>query len=129
MTTEDIDIDRISGNAPDDVKAVVADTSVFFVLARNIEGVNGPIFGEAITKRLVVTEVSVDKKIEEPSRMEGRVVCELTVEDGEETPSLCVNDVAYGWGESTDMVNGGGKIHGGCSAFLIDVSGTLPIVV
>ncbi|KAG6841294.1 hypothetical protein C0991_012464 [Blastosporella zonata] len=97
------DISRVSGNAPDDVKTVVSNTSMFY--AHHIDGVTGPIFGEAITKRLDITEVSIEQKAEEPLKAEGRVVCELTVEE--------------------DMVNGGGKIHGGCSAFLVDVCSSM----
>ncbi|KAF5388333.1 hypothetical protein D9615_000806 [Tricholomella constricta] len=104
--TEDEVIEQISGNAPKHVKAAVANTSMFY--AHHIEGVTGPIFGESITKRMVVTEVSVDKKLEEPSRLEGRVVCELTVDE--------------------DMINGGGNIHGGCSAFLIDVCSSMALM-
>ncbi|KAG6844358.1 hypothetical protein H0H87_007539 [Tephrocybe sp. NHM501043] len=100
---EERDISQVAGNAPNDVKAAVADTSMFF--ARRIDGVTGPIFGEAITKRMIVTEVSIDKKAEEPLKTEGRVVCELTVEE--------------------DMVNGGGNIHGGCSAFLVDICSSM----
>ncbi|KAG6917659.1 hypothetical protein DXG01_001634 [Tephrocybe rancida] len=73
------DISHVSGNAPDEVKAVISNTSIFY--AHNLKGVTGPIFGEAITKRLAVTEVSVEKKAEEPQKTEGRVVCELTVEE------------------------------------------------
>ncbi|KAG6812150.1 hypothetical protein H0H92_004149 [Tricholoma furcatifolium] len=99
---EELDVSKVAGNAPDHVKAVVANTSMFY---RHIDGVKGPIFGEAITKRMAVTEISIDKKAEEPLKSEGRVVCELTVQD--------------------DMVNGGGNIHGGCSAFLVDVCSSM----
>ncbi|KAF7326867.1 4HBT domain-containing protein [Mycena venus] len=64
-----------------------------------------PGFGDSIIRALVVTHASVDRKAEEPLKQEGRVVCELTVTEG--------------------MLNGGGNIHGGCSAFLIDVCSTL----
>jgi len=105
---EDIDVSRIAGNTPDHVKALIGNTSFFLAYARTLDGVKGPIFGESITKRVVVTEVSVEKKAEEPMKLEGRVVCELTVED--------------------DMVNGGGNIHGGCSAFLIDMCSTMALL-
>ncbi|GLB34270.1 putative thioesterase superfamily protein [Lyophyllum shimeji] len=105
---EDIDVTRIAGNAPDHVKSFLADTSFFYEYAHTLDGVTGPIFGESIMKRIVVTEVSVEKKAEEPRKLEGRVVCEVTVED--------------------DMINGGGNIHGGCSAFLIDVCSTMALM-
>ncbi|KAJ7147375.1 HotDog domain-containing protein [Mycena filopes] len=68
-----------------------------------------PGFGNSIISALVVTEASVLPKAEEPLKEEGRVVCEITVTE--------------------DMLNGGGNIHGGCSAFLIDVCSTLSLMV
>ncbi|KAJ6480414.1 hypothetical protein C8R45DRAFT_832196, partial [Mycena sanguinolenta] len=50
---------------------------------------------------LVVTHASVEEKVEEALKREGKVVCELTVTE--------------------DMLNGLGTVHGGCSAFLIDI--------
>lgn len=91
-----IDISKISGNASPEIKRVVGNP-VF--LRRPPSPV--PAFGEIISQRIQITEISIDKKQEEPRKIEARVVCELTVED--------------------DMVNGGGKIHGGCSAFLVDL--------
>ncbi|KAJ7631962.1 HotDog domain-containing protein [Mycena polygramma] len=64
-----------------------------------------PGFGDSIIRNLVVTHASVEKKAEEPLKEQGRVVCELVVTE--------------------DMLNGGGNVHGGCSAFLIDVCSTL----
>ncbi|RDB19982.1 Acyl-coenzyme A thioesterase 13 [Hypsizygus marmoreus] len=104
---EDEAVARIAGNASEDVKRALAHPGAFFVNRAMLEGVKGPIFGETITNRMVVTEVSVEQKKEEPSRLEGKVVCELTVEE--------------------DMINGGGNIHGGCSAFLIDICSTLAL--
>ncbi|KAJ7778475.1 HotDog domain-containing protein [Mycena metata] len=68
-----------------------------------------PGFGDSILSGLVVTEASVQPKAEEPLKEEGRIVCEITVTE--------------------DMLNGGGNIHGGCSAFLIDVCSTLCLMV
>lgn len=41
------------------------------------------IFGDAVMSRVVVTEASVLAKVEEPLKKEGRVVCEIVVEEGE----------------------------------------------
>ncbi|KAJ6542644.1 HotDog domain-containing protein [Mycena capillaripes] len=67
--------------------------------------VTKPGFGDSILRRLVVTHASIDKKAEEPLKEQAKLVCELFVND--------------------DMLNGGGNVHGGCSAFLIDVCSTL----
>lgn len=75
-----VKISQIAGNAPDDVKAHLADTSMYY--RHHLDGVEGPIFGESITKRLIVTEVSVEKNTSEPMKLEGRVVCETTVNEG-----------------------------------------------
>ena len=39
-------------------------------------------FGQSIQRRLKVVEVSVNKKAEEPKKLEGRVVLETVVEEG-----------------------------------------------
>ncbi|KAH6902822.1 hypothetical protein BKA70DRAFT_1374281 [Coprinopsis sp. MPI-PUGE-AT-0042] len=64
-----VDISHIIGNAPDNVKRVQIPSQ-------------GPIFGEEIHKRMVVTEVSIIPKIEEPKKNEGRVVIEMEVAEG-----------------------------------------------
>jgi len=66
-------------------------------------------FAAPIGRRTQITEVSVLRKAEEPEKLEGRVVCELVVE--------------------RDMLNGGERLHGGCSMFLIDICSTLPLSV
>ncbi|KAF8076882.1 HotDog domain-containing protein [Lyophyllum atratum] len=102
---EEVDITKISGNAPDSVKAFVGNTSLFY---RRRDGGTKPIFGDSIIRRLAVTEISVEKNKEEPERLEGRVVCEVTVEE--------------------DMINGTGSVQGGCSAFLIDVCSSMALM-
>jgi acyl-coenzyme A thioesterase 13 len=114
--SEDCDIAHISGNASEEVKRLLANPGAFFT---NLPlDLKGPIFGQSITERLVVTEISVDKKADEPKKLEGRVVCEITVEEG---ILLSYSWVLFSFRAMSDMVNGGGSIHGGCSAFLIDV--------
>ncbi|KAF8165886.1 HotDog domain-containing protein, partial [Crassisporium funariophilum] len=99
-------ISHITGNASDDTKRILGDPGSFFQIRRP-EEVRAPIFGESITQRIQVTEISVNKKPEEDKKLEGRVVMELDVEE--------------------DMLNGGGNIHGGCSAFLVDVCSSVAL--
>ncbi|KAF9458479.1 HotDog domain-containing protein [Collybia nuda] len=105
--SEEENISHISGNASDDIKRMLARPGALFT--RFPPNIRGPIFGQSIQDRLVTTEISVQKKEEEPKKLEGRIVLELTVED--------------------DMVNGGGAVHGGCSAFLIDLCSSLALMV
>ncbi|KAF9553277.1 hypothetical protein CPC08DRAFT_673420 [Agrocybe pediades] len=101
------DISHIAGNASDDIKQLIGNPHAFLSGYRNTA--NSPArFGESIQKRLRVTEISIIKKAEEEKKTEGRVVVELEV------------------GE--DMLNGGGNIHGGCSAYLVDVCSTLALI-
>ncbi|KII94711.1 hypothetical protein PLICRDRAFT_82803, partial [Plicaturopsis crispa FD-325 SS-3] len=67
-----------------------------------------PGFMLSVLRRMAVTDVSIVPKAEEPQKLESRVVCEMIVEE--------------------DMCNPYGHIHGGCSAFLIDVCSTLAIL-
>lgn len=74
-----IDPDRhlqVGGNASEDVKRHVVSVLSFFMH-------DGKGFADAIGGRLNVTEVSIQKKAEEPKRLEGKVVCEIVVEQGE----------------------------------------------
>ncbi|KAJ7266432.1 HotDog domain-containing protein [Mycena haematopus] len=98
----------ISGNLdPVTVESLSDIPSYFGLHRRGDEGKPG--FGDPIIARLVVTHASVENKAEEPLKQEGRLVCELTVTE--------------------DMLNGGGNVHGGCSALLIDVCSTLSLLV
>jgi len=98
-----MDVSHISGNASDEVKKAFSSPASFLTRPE----ASGQIFGASIVKKMVVTEISVDKKAEEPRKLECRFVLELTV--------------------GSDMVNGAGNIHGGCSAFLIDICSTLAL--
>ncbi|KAF8885788.1 hypothetical protein BD779DRAFT_658574 [Infundibulicybe gibba] len=97
------DTSTIPGNAPPHIKEIFADLSAFFRYDDKGKG----SFGDSIARGLRTTEVSIIKKAEEPMKDEARVVCEITVQE--------------------DMLNGGGNIHGGCSAFLIDLCSTLSL--
>ncbi|KAJ7353557.1 HotDog domain-containing protein [Mycena albidolilacea] len=91
----------IPGNLDPAMQEAFADISTLFGLNR----LERPGFGDSIIRGLVITHASVDNKAEEPLKKEGKVVCELTVTE--------------------EMLNGGGNVHGGCSAFLIDICSTL----
>lgn len=79
--SEDEDIVHITGNASDEIKRLLAKPSAFFTNLPPPD-THGLIFGQSITERLVVTGVSVHSKTEEPEKLEGRVVCEITVKEG-----------------------------------------------
>ncbi|KAL9713171.1 hypothetical protein Ac2012v2_004412 [Leucoagaricus gongylophorus] len=101
MTSEDaFRISRIKGNASDNVKRALANPAVYLHAYQ-------PSFGAAITDRLICTEISLDKKLEEPAKLEAKVVVELEVKE--------------------DMLNGAAIVHGGCSAFLIDICSSLSL--
>jgi len=106
------DISQITGNASDDIKRTIGNPGGFFkshgYLVENLSSSTILLFGESILKRMKVVEISLNGKPEEEKKMEARVVVELDVTE--------------------DMLNGGGNIHGGCSAFLVDVCSTLALV-
>ena len=106
MISGEADISKIDGNASDNIKEILGNIPLMF--ARSPVENGAGTFGASILKRMAVTELSVLTKAEEPQKLEARAVCELTVEE--------------------DMINGGGNIHGGCSAFLIDVCSTLALM-
>ncbi|KAF8464967.1 HotDog domain-containing protein [Russula ochroleuca] len=92
------DDSRIKGNLPPKVKHML-DSVLHELMARP------NVFGAAIGERIDITEASIVPKVEESSRSEARVVCEVTVAE--------------------DMLNPEGSLHGGCAAFLIDACTTL----
>jgi len=93
-------VEQVGGNASFNVKALV-------VHLNDLYSLKGRGFGNSISSKLVFTEVSIVPKVDEPKKLEARVVCELDVTD--------------------EMLNGAGKLHGGCSAFLVDICSTFPI--
>ncbi|TDL13814.1 hypothetical protein BD410DRAFT_780579 [Rickenella mellea] len=90
----------IGGNVPDDMKEHVA--SMFHIFMGR-----GAAFADSVGERVKITSIDIIPKVDEPEKLESRVVCEIDV--------------------SEDMVNGGGNMHGACSVYLIDVCSSLPI--
>ncbi|KAF8210003.1 HotDog domain-containing protein, partial [Mycena galopus ATCC 62051] len=93
---------KITGNADESFKQSMLNLPNF------IDGTGRSPFGDSIIQGLVVTHASVEKKADEPLKTEGKVICELVV--------------------TKDMLNGGGNVHGGCSAYLIDMCSTLVLM-
>ncbi|KIM35180.1 hypothetical protein M413DRAFT_20799 [Hebeloma cylindrosporum] len=102
------DFTHIAGNASDEIKKAVGNPRHFLVNRRPREFTT-LIFGEAIQKNLKVTEISIKQKEEEARKLEARMVFEIDVTE--------------------DMLNAGGNIHGGCSAFLVDLCSSLALFV
>ncbi|KAG2143628.1 HotDog domain-containing protein [Suillus clintonianus] len=103
------DTSRVEGNAPPEVKHsllgfLVQSSRVSRSIAKPFRG-----FEAEFGSRLQLTEASVLLKAEEPGKSEGRVVVEVVVDE--------------------DMLNGGGSVHGGCIAMMIDICSTMPIYV
>jgi len=74
------DLSHISGNATDDIKRILGNPGRFY---RQLQPENTPpMFGDSILTRMVVTEISINNKAEEPKKVEGRVVLELDVAEG-----------------------------------------------
>ncbi|THH04595.1 hypothetical protein EW145_g5407 [Phellinidium pouzarii] len=92
---------KITGNASDEIKQHLV-YSLYTSMAR------GQGFADSIGGRLRVSEADIHKKPDEPTKLEARIVCEIDV--------------------TLDMLNGGGSLHGGCSAYLVDLCSTMPIL-
>ncbi|KAF9449046.1 hypothetical protein P691DRAFT_813222 [Macrolepiota fuliginosa MF-IS2] len=99
--------DKIKGNVSSAVKELLSNPAAFFNWRSRKQRAQ-PLFCSSITERLVVTEANIEKKREDENKKEAIVVIELDVTE--------------------DMANGGGNIHGGCIAFLVDVTTTLALV-
>ncbi|KAH9482186.1 hypothetical protein JR316_0004281 [Psilocybe cubensis] len=93
-----INISKIAGNAPDEIKELLGDLGTFLGVGLR----NGTVeFGNAIQSRLRVTDITVRKNPVEENKTEAKVIMEIQVQE--------------------DMLNPGGNLHGGCSALLVDV--------
>lgn len=74
---------RIKGNASDKIKEAL-ESPVKFTSAFHKPGqIPLNTFAKAISDRMKVTEVSIEQKAAEPSKVEGKVVLELDVAEGE----------------------------------------------
>ncbi|KAJ7778458.1 hypothetical protein B0H16DRAFT_887373 [Mycena metata] len=92
----------------EEIKRSLSDLSHVLGILPNLKNPR-PQFGESIVAQLLVTHASVQRKLEEPLKKEGRVLCEIVV--------------------AHDMLNGMASLQGGCSAFLIDVCSSLCLSV
>ncbi|KAF9528052.1 HotDog domain-containing protein [Crepidotus variabilis] len=95
-----VDISGIAGNVSTEIKEFIT----YMFIDR---GDHPPVFGRSILDRMRTTDIWVQQKPEEPMKVEAKVIIEMVV------------------GE--DMLNGGGNMHGGCAAFLVDVCSTLAL--
>ncbi|EGO02304.1 hypothetical protein SERLA73DRAFT_42272, partial [Serpula lacrymans var. lacrymans S7.3] len=104
-TNFEVDVSLIPGNAPPKLKALV----LHALRKRTTDGPNFKGFEPEISDRLAWKEISVLQKLEEPEKLEGRVVMEITVDK--------------------DMINANGVLHGGCTGYILSNCSTLPILV
>jgi hypothetical protein len=68
----DIDASRVAGNSPDDLKR-----ALIFTVQKMAGG-----FAASVGKKLELKESGTQSKIEEPRKMESRVVCQTVVDNG-----------------------------------------------
>ncbi|KAI6127370.1 HotDog domain-containing protein [Pisolithus croceorrhizus] len=106
-TREHVDVSLIAGNVSAELKEAFFDVFCEQIKKVNAKGYKG--FEPEIASRTVWKEMSVLTKVEEPEKLEARIVFEIIVEE--------------------DMVNPIRSLHGGCSALLIDNCSTLPIAL
>ncbi|KAJ6482866.1 HotDog domain-containing protein [Mycena vitilis] len=99
---------RVSKSIEDTVRKSLSDLSHLYGPQSSL-ATQKPEFGDSVYNQLLVTHASAGSKVDEPLKKEARVVCEINVADV--------------------MLNGSGNIHGGCSAFLIDLCATLSLMV
>lgn len=72
------DISQITGNASDDIKRTIGNSLGFFQSPRS-----SSLFGGSVLKRMKIVEISLNRKAEEETKMEAKVVVELDVTEGQ----------------------------------------------
>ncbi|KAF9527971.1 hypothetical protein CPB83DRAFT_814464 [Crepidotus variabilis] len=102
QNAEIVDVSNIAGNASGDIKRTLANYRLYRGLSQTEDPDIDSIFGRSIQKSLRFVEISIKNHVEESQRLEGRVVLELDVSKG--------------------MLNEVGILHGGCSAYLVDIT-------
>jgi len=90
----------IPGNASNEAKLAVSKWLHIFIH-------RGTGFGDSVGNRVRITEISINQMPNEPEKLEGKVVAEITVTE--------------------DMTNAMELVHGACSMYLIDILSTLPL--
>lgn len=73
------DISKIAGNCSEETKQLLGNIRTFLRFGGK-EGTTQ--FGDAIQSRLRVTEMTVNKKVEEENKLEAKVVMEIEVQEG-----------------------------------------------
>lgn len=104
-------ISQINGNAPREAKELAVKWLAVFHASPNC-------FARSCSNRIKVTEVSISENTEFPTRMEGKVICEIDVREGSLSGHWRneINDEVY----MPDMVNEAGDLQEGCIVLLID---------
>lgn len=102
----------VKGNASQEIKEGLARTFGDAV-------VTGPYFMAEVCGRMEATEMNIVESVEEPGKLQARIVFEMDVVKGEVwCLSMCAELLK---GLSPDMCNVYKILHGGCVASLIDV--------
>ncbi|KAJ8594000.1 hypothetical protein M405DRAFT_809819 [Rhizopogon salebrosus TDB-379] len=107
----DTDTSQVEGNASPEIKRAMQERMQFLRTKQfsQLTGEEVRVVETAFSTRLRLVEVSILPKAEEPEKLEGRVVFEVTADE-------------Y-------MVNQMEQLHGGCTAWLIDDCSTMPVYV
>lgn len=69
-------LDTIRGNASDDIKKHLV--AVLYLFMGRGKG-----FADSVGSKIKIAEVWLQQKADEPERQEAKVVCEITVDEGE----------------------------------------------
>jgi len=95
------EVSSIAGNASDDIKSMI---SFMYHTTTKMPG-----FATTVDSKLVFQEVSVKPNVEEPKKMDGRLVCSIVADQ--------------------DLLNFSDNVHGACFALLIDGCSALAIMI
>lgn len=80
----------------------------------------GTGFGNRIGSRAKITEISVNRMLNEPEKMEGKVIAEITITEGT-LQNESLERIGNTHRRNVDMINTLGAMHAGCTMYLIDM--------
>jgi acyl-coenzyme A thioesterase 13 len=113
------DITNVAGNAPTYVKQLTSNTLASYGVG------NDDCFAQAVGKSIMFVEVNVNKNAERQGRLEAITIADVVVSKSEIVSLSQPLGISLTRRVSVlflDMLNGAGMLHGGCIAYLIDMS-------
>ncbi|KAJ3818510.1 hypothetical protein F5880DRAFT_1617307 [Lentinula raphanica] len=113
----------VGGNALTRIKRAIDD-----VIHTPSHNQQQKLFASSIMDSMVLVDVSIGSMAEEPSRLEGKVVIQIVVNEGPSSAKLLTSGACPNRVRCIDMLNLANTVHGGCLAYFVDFCSSMALV-